>query len=136
MTTETSVQFSFHFFPFFVSRICFSKISSITPNTITLFCKNFRQSRIHSVGLPARTSLLPEPPPAGSGTPPPIPRRHSATPAVRKIQMSSLFQLIPDSGLIDTLFHACRLNQELKNSVGYFCRQKMEIFCVFFFFLA
>ncbi|KAK9306878.1 hypothetical protein QLX08_002524 [Tetragonisca angustula] len=41
-----------------------------------------RQSRIHSVGLPARTSLLPEPPPAGSGTPPPIPRRHSATPAV------------------------------------------------------
>ncbi|KAK1127009.1 hypothetical protein K0M31_004623 [Melipona bicolor] len=41
-----------------------------------------RQSRIHSVGLPARTSLLPEPPPAGSETPPPIPRRHSATPAV------------------------------------------------------
>ncbi|XP_017789542.1 PREDICTED: atrial natriuretic peptide-converting enzyme-like [Habropoda laboriosa] len=41
-----------------------------------------RQSRIHSVGLPARTSLLPEPPPTGSGAPPPIPRRHSATPAV------------------------------------------------------
>ncbi|XP_034183521.1 uncharacterized protein LOC117605855 [Osmia lignaria lignaria] len=41
-----------------------------------------RQSRIHSVGLPARTSLLPEPPPTGNGTPPPIPRRHSATPAV------------------------------------------------------
>ncbi|XP_033366977.1 uncharacterized protein LOC117243520 [Bombus vosnesenskii] len=41
-----------------------------------------RQSRIHSVGLPARTSLLPEPPPAGSGAPPPIPRRHSATPTV------------------------------------------------------
>ncbi|XP_076753401.1 uncharacterized protein LOC143424905 [Xylocopa sonorina] len=41
-----------------------------------------RQSRIHSVGLPIRTSLLPEPPPAGSAAPPPIPRRHSATPAV------------------------------------------------------
>ncbi|XP_076684868.1 uncharacterized protein LOC143377485 [Andrena cerasifolii] len=41
-----------------------------------------RQSRIHSVGLPARTSLLPEPPPTGSGAPPPIPRRHSAAPAV------------------------------------------------------
>ncbi|KAG6796821.1 hypothetical protein HZU73_07807 [Apis mellifera caucasica] len=41
-----------------------------------------RQSRIHSVGLPTRMSLLPEPPPAGSSTPPPIPRRHSATPAV------------------------------------------------------
>ncbi|XP_076662146.1 uncharacterized protein LOC143365660 [Halictus rubicundus] len=41
-----------------------------------------RQSRIHSVELPARTSLLPEPPPTGSGVPPPIPRRHSAAPAV------------------------------------------------------
>ncbi|XP_076228713.1 uncharacterized protein LOC116431886 isoform X2 [Nomia melanderi] len=41
-----------------------------------------RQTRIHSVGLPARTSLLPEPPPTGSGAPPPIPRRHSAAPAV------------------------------------------------------
>ncbi|KAG7205357.1 hypothetical protein KM043_007357 [Ampulex compressa] len=41
-----------------------------------------RQSRIHSVGLPARTSLLPEPPPSGNNNPPPIPRRHSATPAV------------------------------------------------------
>ncbi|KZC07370.1 Atrial natriuretic peptide-converting enzyme, partial [Dufourea novaeangliae] len=43
---------------------------------------NFRQTRIHSVGLPARTSLLPEPPPTGCGDPPPIPRRHSAAPAV------------------------------------------------------
>ncbi|XP_076384843.1 uncharacterized protein LOC117228049 isoform X2 [Megalopta genalis] len=41
-----------------------------------------RQSRIHSVELPARASLLPEPPPTGSGVPPPIPRRHSAAPAV------------------------------------------------------
>ncbi|XP_032685944.1 uncharacterized protein LOC116851037 isoform X2 [Odontomachus brunneus] len=41
-----------------------------------------RQNRIHSIGLPARTSLLPEPPPTGSDVPPPIPRRHSATPAV------------------------------------------------------
>ncbi|KOX77936.1 hypothetical protein WN51_05824, partial [Melipona quadrifasciata] len=47
-----------------------------------------RQSRIHSVGLPARTSLLPEPPPAGSGTPPPIPRRHSATPATSRQKAS------------------------------------------------
>ncbi|XP_019885727.1 atrial natriuretic peptide-converting enzyme isoform X2 [Ooceraea biroi] len=41
-----------------------------------------RESRIHSVALPARTSLLPEPPPTGNDIPPPIPRRHSATPAV------------------------------------------------------
>ncbi|XP_043259003.1 uncharacterized protein LOC122401117 [Colletes gigas] len=41
-----------------------------------------RQTRIHSVGLPARTSLLPEPPPTGNDAPPPIPRRHSAAPAV------------------------------------------------------
>ncbi|KOC65690.1 hypothetical protein WH47_10152, partial [Habropoda laboriosa] len=47
-----------------------------------------RQSRIHSVGLPARTSLLPEPPPTGSGAPPPIPRRHSATPAVNRRKAS------------------------------------------------
>ncbi|XP_046620350.1 atrial natriuretic peptide-converting enzyme-like isoform X1 [Neodiprion virginianus] len=41
-----------------------------------------RQSRTHSVGFPTRTSLLPEPPPAGNVGAPPIPRRHSATPAV------------------------------------------------------
>ncbi|XP_011873137.1 PREDICTED: atrial natriuretic peptide-converting enzyme isoform X2 [Vollenhovia emeryi] len=40
-----------------------------------------RESRIHSVGLPTRASLLPEPPPTGNDVPPPIPRRHSATPA-------------------------------------------------------
>ncbi|XP_024947639.1 uncharacterized protein LOC107274502 isoform X3 [Cephus cinctus] len=41
-----------------------------------------RQSRTHSVGLPARTSLFPEPPPTGNDVAPPIPRRHSATPTV------------------------------------------------------
>ncbi|XP_025270509.1 uncharacterized protein LOC105249312 isoform X1 [Camponotus floridanus] len=41
-----------------------------------------RESRIHSVSLPARTSLLPQPPLTGNDIPPPIPRRHSATPAV------------------------------------------------------
>ncbi|XP_048507998.1 atrial natriuretic peptide-converting enzyme [Athalia rosae] len=45
-----------------------------------------RQSRTHSVGLPTRTSLLPEPPPTATGNdaqiPPPIPRRHSAAPTV------------------------------------------------------
>ncbi|XP_029661736.1 atrial natriuretic peptide-converting enzyme [Formica exsecta] len=41
-----------------------------------------RESRIHSVSLPARTSVLPQPPPTGNDMPPPIPRRHSATPAV------------------------------------------------------
>ncbi|XP_077279868.1 uncharacterized protein LOC143907164 [Temnothorax americanus] len=41
-----------------------------------------RQNRIHSVGLPTRTSLLSEPPRTGNDVPPPIPRRHSATPAV------------------------------------------------------
>ncbi|XP_046818808.1 uncharacterized protein LOC124424171 isoform X1 [Vespa crabro] len=41
-----------------------------------------RQSRIHSVGLPTRASLLPEPPPNENNVPPPIPRRHSATPTV------------------------------------------------------
>ncbi|KAK2578908.1 hypothetical protein KPH14_011122 [Odynerus spinipes] len=48
--------------------------------TYIFLCR--RQSRIHSVGLPARTSLLPEPPPNGNTVPPPIPRRHSATPTV------------------------------------------------------
>ncbi|KYN29072.1 Atrial natriuretic peptide-converting enzyme [Trachymyrmex cornetzi] len=41
-----------------------------------------KESRIHSVGLPTKTSLLPEPPRTGNDVPPPIPRRHSATPAV------------------------------------------------------
>ncbi|KAL0114337.1 hypothetical protein PUN28_011533 [Cardiocondyla obscurior] len=41
-----------------------------------------RESRIHSIDLPTRTSLLPQPPRIGNDIPPPIPRRHSATPAV------------------------------------------------------
>ncbi|XP_012537238.2 uncharacterized protein LOC105837206 isoform X1 [Monomorium pharaonis] len=41
-----------------------------------------RENRIYSVILPTKTSLLPELPCTGNDIPPPIPRRHSATPAV------------------------------------------------------
>lgn len=70
-------------------------------NSDQRFC--YRQSRTHSVGLPTRTSLLPEPPPAGNDGAPPIPRRHSATPAVG-VELHHVHRITCSIRFFDCLF--------------------------------